>query len=325
MRKVFLLALAVLLVAASPLYAYAEDVTETEATETEAVVEETTEATVEATTEATVEATTEATTEETAEETVEETTEEETTAEETTVEATEAPTEAEETTVEEVTTEAATEAETEQDELAALLDVATPDDIERIKQYILYGTSILPLSEKTVMFILENINPIAWVVVGIIMLVAVLVYLVGNKKNYDDNKTLNDNAIEALAASVKETDAARKLIDAAAAAIDKRLADYEKAAQIRDEATLKRMDEDMAEILNAAAKTVAEATAAMQEAARRETAVQEALVLVSKATKFLTDHAKSIPEWDRDQLTAIFNEAEAKIEEVTRHEETGEE
>ena len=317
MRKVFLLALAVLLVAASPLYAYAEDVTETEATETEAVAEENTEATTEATTEETVE--------ETVGETTEETTAEETTAEETTVEATEAPTEAEEATVEEVTTEAATEAETEQDELAALLDVATPDDIERIKQYILYGTSILPLSEKTVLFILENINPIAWVVVGVIMLVAVLVYLVGNKKNYDDNKILNENAIEALAASVKENDAVRKIIDATAAGIDKRLADSEKAAQIRDEAMLKRMDEDMAEILNAAAKAIAEATEAMQEVANRETAMQEALVLVSKATKFLTDHAKSIPEWDRDQLTAIFNEAEAKIEEVTRHGETGEE
>ena len=312
MRKVFLLALAVLLVATSPLYAYAEDVTETEATETEAVVEETTE-------EATVEETAEAT-----EEVIEtEATEAETTAEETAVEATEAPTEAEEATVEEVTTEAATEAETEQDELAALLDVATPDDIERIKQYILYGTSILPLSEKTVLFILENINPIAWVVVGVIMLVAVLVYLVGNKKNYDDNKILNENAIEALAKSVEDSDKARKLIDAAAVAIAKRLDDSEKAAQIRDEAMLKRMDEDMAEILNAAAKAIAEATEAMQEVANRETAMQEALVLVSKATKFLTDHAKSIPEWDRDQLTAIFNEAEAKIEEVTRHGETG--
>ena len=157
------------------------------------------------------------------------------------------------------------------------------------------------------------------------MLVAVLVYLVGNKKNYDDNKMLNENAIEALAASVKENDAVRKIIDATAAGIDKRLADSEKAAQIRDEAMLKRMDEDMAEILNASAKAVAEATEAMREVANRETAVQEALVLVSKATKFLTDHAKSIPEWDRDQLTAIFNEAEAKIEEVTRHGKTGEE
>ena len=315
MRKVFLLALAVLLVAACPLYAYAEDVTDP-AAETEAVVEETTEATTEATTEETVEETVEATVEETTEET---------TAEETTVEATEAPTEAEETTVEEVTTEAATEAETEQDELAALLDVATPDDIERIKQYILYGTAILPLSEKTVMFILENINPISWIVIGVIMLVAVLVYLAGNKKNYNDNKILNENAIEALAASVKENDAVRKIIDATAAGIDKRLADAEKAAQSRDNAMLARMDEDMAEILGNAAKTVAEATAALQEVARRETAVQEALVLVSKATKFLTDHAKSIPEWDRDHLTAIFNEAEAKIEEVTRHGETGEE
>ena len=303
MRKVFTLILAVLLVAACPLYAYAEDVTDP-AAETEAVVEEVTEATTEAT----------------VEETVEETTEEETT-----VEATEATTEAEETTVEEVTTEAATEAETEQDELAALLDVATPDDIERIKQYILYGTAILPLSEKTVMFILENINPISWIVIGVIMLVAVLVYLSGNKKNYNDNKILNENAIEAMAASAKDTDAARKLIDAAAVAIAKRLDDSEKAAQIRDDAMLARMDEDMAEILGNAAKTVAEATEAMQEAARRETAMQEALVLVSKATKFLTDHAKSIPEWDRDQLTAIFNEAEAKIEEVTRHGETGEE
>jgi hypothetical protein len=306
MRKVFTLLLAVLLVAACPLYAYAEDVTDP-AAETEAVVDEVTEET------------TEATTEETVEETTEETTEDETV-----VEATEAPTEAEETTVEEVTTEDATEAETEQDELAALLDVATPDDIERIKQYILYGTAVLPLSEKTVMFILENINPISWIVVGVIMLVAVLVYLSGNKKNYNDNKILNENAIEAFAKSVQDSENARKLIEAASVAITKRLDDAEKAAQSRDNAMLARMDEDMAEILGNAAKTVAEATAAMQEAARRETAVQEALVLVSKATKFLTDHAKSIPEWDRDQLTAIFNEAEAKIEEVTRHDETDE-
>lgn len=314
MRKVFTLLLAVLLVAACPLYAYAEDVTDP-AAETEAVVEEVTEETTEATTEAPTET----------DETEAETTAEETTEEETVVEATEAPTEAEETTVEEVTTEAATEAETEQDELAALLDVATPDDIERIKQYILYGTAVLPLSEKAVMFILENINPIAWIVVGVIMLVAVLVYLSGNKKNYNDNKILNENAIEAFAKSVQDSENARKLIDAASVAITKRLDDAEKAAQSRDNAMLARMDEDMAEILGNAAKTVAEATAALQEAARRETAMQEALVLVSKATKFLADHAKSIPEWDRDQLTAIFNEAEAKIEEVTRHEETGEE
>ena len=52
MRKVFMLLLAVLLVAACPLYAYAEDVTDP-AAETEAVAEEVTEETTEATTEAT--------------------------------------------------------------------------------------------------------------------------------------------------------------------------------------------------------------------------------------------------------------------------------
>lgn len=313
MRKVFTLLLAVLLVAACPLYSYAEDVTDP-AAETEAVVEEVTEETTEAPTET--------------DETEAETTAEETTEEETTVEATEAPTEAEETTVEEVTTETeeVTEEATEEatDELDALLNVATPDDIERIKQYILYGTAVLPLSEKAVMFILENINPIAWIVVGVIMLVAVLVYLSGNKKNYNDNKILNENAIEAFAKSVQDSENARKLIDAASAAITKRLDDAEKAAQSRDNAMLARMDDDMAEILGNAAKTVAEATEAMQDVANRETAVTEASMMVCRVIQFLIDHAKAIPEWDRDNLNAMLAEATAKIEEVTRHGETGE-
>lgn len=296
MRKVFLLLLAVVLVAVCPIAAYAEDVTETDA-ETVETVETVTEA---------------------------ETTEETVTDEETAEEATEAPTEAEETTVEEVTTDTEEATEEATDELDALLNVATPEDIEKIKNYIIYGVSVLPFSEKATMFILENINPISWVVVGIIIVVAVVLYLAGNKKQYDDNVILNDNAIEAYKASAADSKLARAMMEEIAVALTRRMEEAERAAQSREEANISRMDEHMAKVLDNAAETVRKATEAMQDVANRETAVTESTMMVCRVIRFLTDHAKAIPEWDRDNLNAMLAEATAKIEEVTRHGETGE-
>lgn len=302
MRKVFLLLMAVVLVAVCPLAAYAEDVTETDAETVETVTEaETTEETV------------------TAEETVTDETAEETT---------EAPTEAEETTVEEVTTDTEETAEeaTEEatDELDALLNVATPEDIEKIKNYIIYGVSVLPFSEKATMFILENINPISWVAVGLIIVVAVVMYLAGNKKQYDDNVILNDNAIEAYKSCAADSKQARDMIKEIAVALTRRMEEAERAAQSREEANISRMDEHMAKVLADAAETVRKATEAMQDVANRETAVTESTMMVCRVIQFLTDHSKAIPEWDRDNLNAMLAEATAKIEEVTRHGETGE-
>lgn len=296
MRKVFLLLLAVVLVAVCPIAAYAEDVTETDA-ETVETVETVTEA---------------------------ETTEETVTDEETAEEATEAPTEAEETTVEEVTTDTEEATEEATDELDALLNVATPEDIEKIKNYIIYGVSVLPFSEKATMFILENINPISWVVVGLIIVVAVVVYLAGNKKQYDDNVILNDNAIEAYKASAADSKLARAMMEEIAVALTRRMDKAERSAQIREEANISRMDEHMAKVLDNAEETVRKATEAMQDVANRETAVTEASMMVCRVIQFLTDHSKAIPEWDRDNLNAMLAEATAKIEEVTRHGETGE-
>lgn len=297
MRKVFLLLLAVVLVAVCPIAAYAEDVTETEAETVETVTEA-------------------------------ETTEETVTDEETAEEATEATTEAEETTVEEVTTDTEETAEeaTEEatDELDALLNAATPEDIEKIKNYIIYGVSVLPFSEKATMFILENINPITWVVVGIIIVVAVVLYLAGNKKQYDDNVILNDNAIEAYKASAADSKLARAMMEEIAVALTRRMEEAERAAQSREESNLSRMDEHMAKVLDNAAETVRKATEAMQDVANREAAVTEATMMVCRVIQFLTDHSKAIPEWDRDNLNAMLAEATAKIEEVTRHGETGE-
>ena len=293
MRKVFLLLLAVVLVAVCPIAAYAEDVTETDAETVETVTEA-------------------------------ETTEETVTDEETAEEATEAPTEAEETTVEEVTTDTEEATEEATDELDALLNVATPEDIEKIKNYIIYGVSVLPFSEKATMFILENINPISWVVVGIIIVVAVVLYLAGNKKQYDDNVILNDNAIEAYKASAADSKLARAMMEEIAVAMTRRMEEAERAAQSREEANISRMDEHMAKVLDNAAETVRKATEAMQDVANRETAVTESTMMVCRVIQFLTDHAKAIPEWDRDNLNAMLAEATAKIEEVTRHGETGE-
>lgn len=297
MRKVFLLLLAVVLVAVCPLAAYAEDVTETDAETAETVTEA-------------------------------ETTEETVTDEETDEETTEAPTEAEETTVEEVTTDTEETAEetTEEatDELDALLNVATPEDIEKIKNYIIYGVSVLPFSEKATMFILENINPISWVVVGLIIVVAVVMYLAGNKKQYDDNVILNDNAIEAYKACAADSKQARAMMEEIAVALTRRMEEAERAAQSREEANISRMDEHMAKVLADAAETVIKATEAMQDVANRETAVTESTMMVCRVIQFLTDHSKAIPEWDRDNLNAMLAEATAKIEEVTRHGETGE-
>lgn len=297
MRKVFLLLMAVVLVAVCPLAAYAEDVTETDAETVETVTEA-------------------------------ETTEETVTDEETDEETTEAPTEAEETTVEEVTTDTEETAEetTEEatDELDALLNVATPEDIEKIKNYIIYGVSVLPFSEKATMFILENINPISWVAVGLIIAVAVVMYLAGNKKQYDDNVILNDNAIEAYKACAADSKQARAMMEEIAVALTRRMEEAERAAQSREEANISRMDEHMAKVLADAAETVRKATEAMQDVANRETAVTESTMMVCRVIQFLTDHAKAIPEWDRDNLNAMLAEATAKIEEVTRHGETGE-
>lgn len=78
---------------------------------------------------------------------------------ETAEETAESPAEAETETVAEMDTETAAEPV---DELAELLGASTPEQVEIVKQYLLYGLQTLPFSERAKLALMDHIDIIAW-------------------------------------------------------------------------------------------------------------------------------------------------------------------
>lgn len=246
-------------------------------------------------------------------------------------EAAETLTEAQKETAEEVETETNTEAETSpieaDSELGALLDGATPEQIENIKQYILYGISTLPLPDQVRVFAAENLNAIAWIVAGITF----LLFFIGNrmtKKSLADTMTItNNNAVEVA-------EMAQDCVEKATASMGNTAADVanamryaeEKCAQILEEAktcteeVTKALEERSSAMLSEAKESHDAAVKAMAELKARESGLTEAEIVMATVLCDLVQ-SSSLPEWKKDEFTVHLNEGLSKIKEVTSHDE----
>lgn len=247
---------------------------------------------------------------------------------ETATEAAESTTEPEESTVDEsavdtenaaeTATEAVTEAEeTETDDLAGLLDVATPEQIELVKQYILYGIKSLPVSERVKLFMLDNLNAIMWLLAAVAAVVFSITNRLTSKKHTDEAQYMEDKANEAEERSIKNLAAAEENMEAMRLACEKFVSDVYKNAQ-------ERMDETgnaakaYVDSAIAMAKAIAEsAETALRETAERENAMTEALLLTDEIMAYLIQNS-ALPEVEKDRMTVIANKIAAQIEEVKK-------
>ena len=288
MRKIFILAAAVLLILSFPVGASAEEVTEPQ-TSVETVIE-------------------------TAAETAELATE---TEEAAAVESATDTENATETATEAVTEAATEEEETETDDLAGLLDVATPEQIELVKQYILYGIKSLPVSERVKLFLLDNLNAVMWLLAAIAAVVFAITNRLTSKKHTDEAQYMEDKANEAEERSIKNLAAAEEnmeaMRDACVAAVCETLAVAKKHIDSNSEESKRYVDGVME-----FAKGIADnANSALRENSDRESAMTEALLLSSEITAYLIENS-SLPEVERDRMTAIANRIAEKIAEVQK-------
>lgn len=287
MRKIFILAAAVLLILSFPVGASAEDVTAEPQTSVETVIE-------------------------TAAETAELATE---TEEATAVESATDTENATETATEAATEAATEEEETETDDLAGLLDVATPEQIELVKQYILYGIKSLPVSERVKLFLLDNLNAVMWLLAAVAAVVFAITNRITSKKHTDEAQYMEDKANEAEERSIKNLAAAEEnmeaMRDACVAAVCETLAVAKKHIDSNSEESKRYVDGVME-----FAKGIADnANAALRENSDRESAMTEALLLSSEITAYLIENS-SLPEVERDRMTAIAKRIAKKIAEA---------
>lgn len=251
---------------------------------------------------------------------------------ETVTEAAETPTEAIESTTEETATEAVTEAETSpleaDSEISAILNAATPEQIEQIKEYILYGISALPLPDQVRVFAAENLNAIAWIVAGITF----LLFFIGNrmtKKSLSDSITTNnnnmvdayDNAMKIVNEAKTQTAGILKEINKALQSSEEKSAAMLEEARTCTERALTVLEERSAEIFEKAKEGTDAAIKALEEEKKRETGLTESEVLMAKVLCDLVQNS-NLPQWKKDEFTAHLNEGVAKIAEVTKHDDT---
>lgn len=237
-------------------------------------------------------------------------------------------TEAAETTVEvdtaeEVveTTAADTEEQTESDELTELLDVATPEQIENIKKYIAYGVASLPVSEKIKLIILDHIDTLAWLVAAAAFIVFCVINRLTGKRSDDSARLMTNNAIEIAENGQRCTELARESIEKLDEEIRERLSAAGKKTEDLTAKTIDEMKEFAEKILGETAKIEENAEKALADAARKESGLAETVALFCGVVGYLVENS-TLPEWERDRMTAMIADGKRKIEEVTSHDET---
>lgn len=240
---------------------------------------------------------------------------------------TEIPTETIEETAERTTeadTDTATEEDTETatepvDELAELLGASTPEQVENIRKYLLYGLKTLPFSERVKLALLDHIDIIAWILVGIAFVVVGMYTVRSNKKRSDEGRTQTGNAIALYEEGTERSEAAAKRIEES----ETRIADITTAAfaAIKEagQTANKTLKDTADKLIQMVKESNAEAAKVMAEAKAKETALTEAtLTMCDLLVRLIND--SDIPEADRDAYTRIYNAAIDRIKEVTTDE-----
>ena len=247
-------------------------------------------------------------------------------------EAAEAPTDAVETVTEEVATEAPTEEETSpieaDSEISAILNVATPEQIEHIKEYIIYGISALPFPDQVRAWTAENLTPIAWIIAGVAFVIFVLDNRIGRKRQSESMTTQNNNMVEAYNAAKDIVEQAKKQTSEISEEVRKALisAEGKSAAMLKEartcaERALAALEERSAEIFEKAKEGTDAAIKALEEEKKRETGLTESEVMMAKVLCDLVQNS-NLPQWKKDEFAIHLNEGIAKIAEVTEHDDT---
>lgn len=232
---------------------------------------------------------------------------------ETATETAESPAETETETVAEMDTETATEPV---DEMAELLGASTPEQVEIVKQYLLYGLQTIPFSERAKLALMDHIDIIAWILVGVAFVVTGLLTIRSNKRRSDDSKTMTDNATALYAEGTERSEAAAKRIEEAETRIANittaALAAIKEAGQDSD----KTLRETSDKLLQMVKESNAESAEVVAEVKAKETVIAEVtLTLCYLLVRLVND--SDIPEADRDAYTRIYNKALERIKEVT--------
>ena len=229
---------------------------------------------------------------------------------ETAEETAESPAETETETVAEMDTEAATEPV---DELAELLGASTPEQVEIVKQYLLYGLQTLPFSERAKLALMDHLDIIAWILVGIAFVVMGLLTIHSNKRRGDDNKTMTDNAAALYGEGVERSEAAAKSIEASETRIANITTAAFSAIKEAGQASDKTLRETADKLLQVVNESIAEAAEVVAEAKAKETVIAEAtLTMCNLLVRLIND--SDIPEADRDAYTRIYTAAIERME-----------
>lgn len=232
---------------------------------------------------------------------------------ETAEETAEIPAEAETETVAEMDTETAAELA---DELAELLGASTPEQVEIVKQYLLYGLQTLPFSERAKIVLMDHIDIIAWILVGVAFVVMGLLTIHSNKRRGDDSKAMTDNAVALYGEGVERSKAAAKSIEESETRIANittaALAAIKEAGQDSD----KTLHETADKLIQMVRESNAESAKVVADAAAKDSVFAEALLtLCGLFVRLIND--SDIPEADRDAYKRIYNTAIERIKEVT--------
>lgn len=232
---------------------------------------------------------------------------------ETATETVESPTEAETETVAEMDTETAAEPV---DDLAELLGASTPEQVENIRQYLLYGLKTLPFSERVKLALLDHIDIIAWILVGVAFVVMGMYTIRSNKRRSDDSRREGEDSRALYEEGTERSEAAAERIEASETRIANittaAFAAIEKAGQNAD----KTLHETADELLQMVRESNAESAKVVAEAAAKDTVFAEALLTICYLLERLINDS-DIPEADRDAYTRIYNTAVERIKEVT--------
>lgn len=232
---------------------------------------------------------------------------------ETAEEATESPVETD--------TEEAAEMDTETspdtvDELAELLGASTPEQVENIRQYLLYGLKTLPFSERVKLVLLDHIDIIAWILVGVAFVVMGGYTIRSNKRRSDDSRREGEDSRALYEEGTERSEAAAERIEESETRIanitTEAFAAIKEAGQTAD----KTLHETADKLIQMVKESNAEAAKVMAEAKAKETALTEAvLTMCDLLVRLIND--SDIPEADRDAYTRIYNAAVERIKEVT--------
>lgn len=232
---------------------------------------------------------------------------------ETAEETVESPVETETETVAEMDTETATEPV---DELAELLGASTPEQVEIVKQYLLYGLQTLPFSERAKIALMDHVDIIAWILVSIAFVLMGLLTIHSNKRRGDDNRAMTDNATALYGEGVERSEAAAKSIEASETRIANITTEAFVAIKEAGQASDKTLRETADKLLQVVKESIAEAAEVVAEAKANETVIAEAtLTMCDLLVRLIND--SDIPEADRDAYTRIYTAAIERIKEVT--------